>query len=60
MVSLKDFKKQAKKKRGIKGYSRMRKAELLELLEKELEEPVKVDFGKHLQETEKKKKRLIL
>ena len=58
MVTKKTLNEIAKQK-GIKGYSKMRKAELEELLEnlpEEEEEPYKIQASKHWKEEEKEKK----
>ena len=56
MVSKKRLNEIAKQK-GIKGYSRMKKDELLELLENLPEEPYKIQASRYWKEEEKKKKK---
>ena len=52
MKNLKELKQEAKQK-GIKNYSRMRKAELEELLENLPEEPYKIQASRNWEEEEK-------
>ena len=56
MKTLKELKQEAKQK-GVKNYSRIKKAELEEILENLPEEPYKIQASKHWKEEEKKEKK---
>ena len=56
MKTLKELRKEAKQK-GLKGFSKMRKSELLELLENQTEEPYKIQASRYWKEEGKKKKK---
>ena len=56
MISKKRLNQIAKEK-GLKGYHKMRKAELLELLENQPEKPYKIQASRYWNEEEKKEEK---